>query len=40
MKTGIRKGWKLIGLASGLYREMLDSALTLIPPARERLAGF
>ncbi len=39
MKTGIRKGWEVIGLATGLYREMLISALSLIPNGRMRYAG-
>ena len=39
MKTGIRKGIDVIRLATGLYREMTVSALTLIPHVRMRFSG-
>ena len=39
MKTGIRKGIDVIRLATGLYKEMAVSALTLIPSIRLRFTG-
>ena len=39
MRTGIRKGIDIIRLATGLYREMAASALSLIPTARVHFAG-
>ena len=39
MKTGIRKGIDIVRLATGLYREMAGSALSLFPIARAHFAG-
>ena len=39
MKTGILKGIDIIRMATGLYREMGASALSLIPTARIHFAG-